>query len=65
MNGVHRVRAARAIALLATDRSACVLALNATGTWTAPNHEGYTHRYVTAIVPTAQSETSTIAPRSG
>jgi phosphoribosyl-AMP cyclohydrolase len=35
--------------LLATDRSG-VLALNATGTWASSNH-GYTHRYVTAIVP--------------
>jgi len=43
--------------LLATDRSG-VLALNATGTWTASNH-GYTHRYVTAIVPD-QKDSNTI-----
>lgn len=43
--------------LLATDRSG-VLALNSSGIWTASNH-GYTHRYVTAIVPD-QKEPNTI-----
>jgi photosystem II stability/assembly factor-like uncharacterized protein len=43
--------------LLATDRSG-VLALNASGIWTTSNH-GYTHRYVTAIVPD-QKDSNTI-----
>ena len=36
--------------LLATDRSGVLASSNGAATWTASNH-GYTHRYVTAIVP--------------